>query len=1655
MAGWRRDEVRAQARSAREVDATPVPTPGRRVRVAAGAPTSAGIASQLLRSASGAMARARACKADPRLALDLRAAVMRVDEALEQLAGLPDRAFTAEMRAARDQIERERDELAPPLTVADAGAARIADWQRHADPIARRLGLGAVDLDAGDQARSVTDAKASRGVALGGRVHLHPDLEPDTAEGREVLAHELVHLAQARLAGGDGTSGGRDAAEDEAAALAPLLAAGIAAPAPRQPIDLSSPAADKDAKKQTAREYFNDHKSSIQMRAVDVVEKAPFATYTEGVQWTSTGAAQFAAALHSEIIKRDDLETLVRPEPITALLDSARLLDTSAHAPGAIGARGPATFVVGAGIAVGNALVRRAAESLQRVIPRYAQLARGGATPSVDDIVIRHPMDRAVVLALRRGNHLAIDSATFNPANVPKPRAKRDIKLTKVGTTGMWWRLESPLDATIDEVARQLFDDRYNEEAFRIHDAHPLYGVDADSLRKDAPGPDAATALLGAGDAVVDEAALAEVGAAPGKARSREEILEQMRLNAFLLRNGIRAAAQRFGLGARLEPAAKRIDDRVKRLTKAGDKEIAKWDAHAAMQARVLYVASEGLAADGMRLEAYAPQFEVDLAADPGAFKLPAEHRAVLRADAELWTEALEVSDLKVAAGRHLRAAAQHSSTLELEILERGLGAARDAAVAVAGAKGAKADLSAGTLPAREKELRMQLAQTRAQLLADPSKVNPTATAKTTADARDLIFESNLIGNLAAIEEAWTALDDELGAMARIAGDKGAIDRLKHDGTRYGTATREVFALYKAGKRTEARTKWEALCADTEFQAYLGRVQKLLVRIGKHKRIIRLIAFVAITIASMGAGLVIEGVVGGALAAAGVAGARIGGQIAGFLGMAATFTVLENAAFAKHHGAGALLTSFGKNLLLFGLMELTMGAVRASGAAKLFEVGATDLKAAALAKASANQVAELVLTGGVGVAFAVVTAKVEAAMARAPMTSQQVTELIEDTVAQVIIFTLVGRIAKSPMQALKVRASAVGAKWTLALEGYVAQRDYVKRLEAKGKPPLDEVAVAAGRDREQARLELEALEQLKQVATKDPAVLAGSGVANPAALDAHIETARVHEQRAYGMEMGAAFKQVGTNTFLVPREKVKAVLEANQAKKPRVVHVDLESGAKTREIPGEPTIWIVEEIPAWARTPAGKAMVEAAKALGVRDALLDVAASKGEHVLRAYEARARRDAGAMRSALEAAEVRATVKAAFVQEVAAAQVRDLIETDPIMRQSIAKLEQSFSRANIEQLLAKAPSGEAASFLHLIVEPTMTAKQIQGAGLTFYAELAANPHALRFARRYGVKLYKRLLDLQPSPDAVRATLDIVDARCKDDIAGTKGFRDQLEAAKDYPAVTKLLDPTAPVAKRPRVKRVPVSKTRLQIDRNDAWETQRAQTQREAEAHKETLTDDQIDLRTDCDVFFARAKQLWYRQFQHRQRVDFLDAFDHVAKQSKAPDWWINSHRGTVSEALFNPEFGMQKTAFKGNKEVKVGRKPDGTYESDYVVPDYKIEHPGFKEWINQKSDRIDQGTKNAKGVFESGVDAAKTYLRNARDGRAKPKKPGERLPPEAGALPVGDRYSLEFVRDPGALTKEAMLEILFSDGTIFRVKFGDKPWEPNPKYKVTTP
>lgn len=186
----------------------------------------------------------------------LRAATRDADHAVA-------RAFATVTPERRDRMTEAL--FAPKL--AFAAEVRDVDGAGHTTSGVRsaanedRVAAVAADVGAplgvtptivrGDEARRITERESARGVAESHRIAIHPAVDPDSRDGREVIAHEVVHLAQARLPD-DG--GEREDAEDEAGELAAQVSDGAALTAPTARIDLSHPAADNGRRRGRRRD---------------------------------------------------------------------------------------------------------------------------------------------------------------------------------------------------------------------------------------------------------------------------------------------------------------------------------------------------------------------------------------------------------------------------------------------------------------------------------------------------------------------------------------------------------------------------------------------------------------------------------------------------------------------------------------------------------------------------------------------------------------------------------------------------------------------------------------------------------------------------------------------------------------------------------------------------------------------------------------------------------------------------------------------------------------------------------------------------------------------------------------------------------------------------------------------------------------------------------------------------------------------------------------------------------------------------------------------------------------------------------------------------------------------------------------------------------
>ncbi len=363
-------------------------------------------------------------------------------------------------------------------------------------------------------------------------------------------------------------------------------------------------------------------------------------------------------------------------------------------------------------------------------------------------------------------------------------------------------------------------------------------------------------------------------------------------------------------------------------------------------------------------------------------------------------------------------------------------------------------------------------------------------------------------------------------------------------------------------------------------------------------------------------------------------------------------------------------------------------------------------------------------------------------------------------------------------------------------------------------------------------------------------------------------------------------------------------------------------------------------------------------------------------------------------------------------------------------------------NVDAILGSVPPELIPEFLRSMADPTFT----QNPGLPFYTGLAARPAAIEFARAYGggavVKIWRaygwRAFDTM----LTRAQVALETAESP---AARQELIDRL-ARSDRPALDKLLDNV-----KPKLPAEPaVSKKTLGVNRSSTeWQKLRNDAADFATDHKTTVPPEVSNLMADMLQIHAKAMSGKFSKWSGNQDAieNLLDRFDAMAEQVAKADptgmsgpWartvgnWRNSLRGAIGEAVGRPA-GVPK--FKGAFLLGV---PATIGTKGVTTPDYSHMVGGVVEWVNIKSDLLTPGLPGSRsGTYTEGTAAARQYRNNAEA--------------EALNIPTGDRYSIQFLRDPlraddtaaGRRTMTAMLDTLFSAGSpISRVKFGDRPW-----------
>ena len=360
---------------------------------------------------------------------------------------------------------------------------------------------------------SLADVEAYLGEAeglgiLGARAAAEENVVAFAEEGpaREVVAHEIVHVLQARK------SSGRGDPEAEAEAIEAQVAAGqrpsqVMAAATgilhkneNEAADTSTlpPLTEDDLR---LLEYNIALELPYLLRTTKALEEGPYGNYIKA------DALDFWMELVKALkpICGPNFVRIMAPEKVPKLTDTAARRGWQEVLTWVKGdlvtKKEPGAFYEDSALIwdIVNAITRRWNDSVKRVLPRWVKMAVQEVTviddkgkehketvdqgASASSITAAHPMDVVVADALAYGK---VDSLKFkadNPELVEQAQFlyPRAVAVSFPAERGLFhWAEANPPDATVEEVALALFGK--TDQAYRLIPLPPLFGFRRDAV---------------------------------------------------------------------------------------------------------------------------------------------------------------------------------------------------------------------------------------------------------------------------------------------------------------------------------------------------------------------------------------------------------------------------------------------------------------------------------------------------------------------------------------------------------------------------------------------------------------------------------------------------------------------------------------------------------------------------------------------------------------------------------------------------------------------------------------------------------------------------------------------------------------------------------------------------------------------------------------------------------------------------------------------------------------------------------------------------------------------------------------------------------------------------------------------------------------------
>ena len=1014
-----------------------------------------------------------------------------------------------------------------------------------------RLGaqLAGLRLHTGSPAATAARALGARAFTVGQDVVL-PGFGTDpstTSAGSRLLAHELAHVVQQRHAPVGGAlptapEAPGSIAEREATAVAGggdprrLTSTGGRLLLHRQPLDPEHEGVVTTTGQHgtmlggiSASNWMQLHEATLAARLTEQLGQVAFVFAVDSVAWTATGRADFAAALSRDLFRLPGLEwQLQRVLGRAALVRAVDAGRDSYPQP-----FGPVDWQPGVVPELISRLTVRITESIARVTRRLAALelsrmaadrarqrvAAGGSgrpadaapaavaspgptllltppEPAQAVASFGHAIDPLVFAAL-------VDRVAFDRSRLaalagaerwdPELRLRR-VRLEFQAAYGapMWVRAIDPPDATLVEVANELFGDP--TAADRLVDARPLYGfqaVDSDlglgRARSGGPGgplfrPEHQVAYLAAlrempAVPVVPSLALGAVGPpSPMQAilgsrlgdevalRSARGIAPDPNVTPDAVRQRLVLINDRFAqiiaigpvlahapgepsqvleispTGAAWRPYLSPVEaDWSRRLTAAAGRLRGRLEHLAAADDRetLLWETQTVGQLDVLNSAHAGLSFAAALAVDYRG--QPRIHDAIMDV-ASRYVAAAEISDAYAPARAQLAAADRQSQLFPATVMELVLGDLRRAIDASRFSKyeaGASNETRYGLddLTRTEQELRERLARVRALLLSAPDEARAELRA-INQQLVDLQAGVGLAGNLDAIDAVLRALIDSLsvtGELRALFGHYGN-DKVEDgiDGAlKLHREWHDIYLTWKQDPATGRRLLREK-AQSKEWRTWFDDMRILITDQAKADAWTTFGIMVGIAIVTLGVGIYVE-------AAAGAAWGAGAGYVAATATDTVLFTSMSYLLLEKDPSISGFFAQLGINLITFGgLRALSLGyrglvgaEAAATAAGKLGEIATQFVALNAVALVQADRQSREVTGRG--------------------LSQDQIAAISLENLAFVGAMSLAAVLLKSPLITLSLSGELAGASFRVRRAAGAVERQLAlaKTLETK------------------------------------------------------------------------------------------------------------------------------------------------------------------------------------------------------------------------------------------------------------------------------------------------------------------------------------------------------------------------------------------------------------------------------------------------------------------------------------------------------------------------------------------------------------------------------------------------------------------------------